>query len=129
VGSWTAAQARGSLRGALWLGESFQGLALASIQVIGWQKPEWMIPIGERIVPALELCYGTGETCAVSLTQATQPRPLSPPGQAWPFDPPPDTLAFGPGMGFVVRDGLFVTLFARDRAELIAAAEALTPIP
>jgi hypothetical protein len=32
-------------------------------------------------------------------------------------------------MGFVVRDGLFVTLFARDRAELIAAAEALTPIP
>lgn len=50
---------------------------------------------------------------------------------AWPFEPPPGTLAFGdaPGVGFVIRDGIHVVLSARNRDELIAAAKALRPIP
>jgi hypothetical protein len=31
-------------------------------------------------------------------------------------------------VGFVLRDGVYVTLVARDRDEVIAAAKALTPI-
>ena len=40
------------------------------------------------------------------------------------------TIAFAEvsRLGYLIRDGVYVTLLARNRAELIAAAEALTPI-
>jgi hypothetical protein len=33
-----------------------------------------------------------------------------------------------PGLGYVIRSGVYVALLARSRDELVAAAEALTPI-
>jgi hypothetical protein len=51
-------------------------------------------------------------------------------GHGWGVRPPPGLLAFAeePGLGYLIRDGVYVTLLARSRSELIAAAEALTPI-
>jgi hypothetical protein len=79
---------------------------------------------------ALELCYGPGERCAVSLTQATEPHPRAAGVHGWGVRPPPGLLAFAqmPGLGYLIRNGVYVTLLARSRGELIAAAEALTPI-
>jgi hypothetical protein len=51
-------------------------------------------------------------------------------GHGWGVRPPPGLVAFGkePGLGYLIRNGVYVTLLARSRSELIAAAEALTPI-
>jgi hypothetical protein len=154
------------LRGALWLGERFRDLPLASIREVVHPKREGVPPVGERLVRGLELCYGSADRCAVSLVLATQITAtlVRSPAHPWPFDPEPGTLVFAerqpgvgytirdgayltprppdarngaaswlprpePGVGFLVRDGIYVTLVARDRAELIAAAEALAPIP
>lgn len=130
VGSRSPAEARAALRGALWLGERFRDLPLASIREARYENeaPKGFFPRSAR---ALELCYGSREPCAVSMTQATTGYHLAARGHAWPFEPPPGTLAFGdePGIGFVIRNGVYVALFARSRDDLIAAAKALTPIP
>ncbi|HEX2346696.1 MAG TPA: hypothetical protein VHI12_08930 [Gaiellaceae bacterium] len=131
VGPRSPAEARTALRGALWLGERFRNLPLASIYEARYenQAPPGIFPRHGR---ALELCYGSGEPCAVSLVQTNgSGRGLAARGHAWPYEPPPGTLALGdgPGVGFVIHDGVYVMLLARDRDELIAAAKALTPIP
>ena len=79
---------------------------------------------------ALELCYGSGERCAVSVTETTEPYPLAAGGHGWDVRPPPGLLALAdePGLGYVIRNGVYVMLLAPSRGELIAAAEALTPI-
>ena len=80
---------------------------------------------------ALELCYGSGERCAVSLTEATEPHQMAARGRGWGVRPPPGLLAFGeePGLGYLIRNGVYVTLLAPSRSELVAAAETLTRIP
>ncbi|MGH7341720.1 MAG: hypothetical protein ACREKH_14605, partial [Candidatus Rokuibacteriota bacterium] len=131
VGPHSPAEARAAFRRALWLGERFRTLLLASIHETRYenQAPPGIFPRHGR---ALELCYGSGEPCAVSLVQTNgSGRGLCARGHLWPFEPPPGTLALGdrPGVGFVIHDGVYVLLLARDRDELIAAAKALTPIP
>ena len=131
VGRRSPAEARATLRGALWLGERFRDLPLASIRETRYenQAPPGIFP---RHARALELCYGSGEPCALSLVLTNgSGNNLASRGHLWPFDPPPGTLALGdrPGVGFTISDGVYVTLAARDRDELIAAAKALAPIP
>jgi hypothetical protein len=65
------------------------------------------------------------------MTQATEPHPMAARGHGWRVVPPPDVLAFAdvPGLGYVIRNGVYVTRFARSRDELVAAAEAVRPIP
>jgi hypothetical protein len=123
VGLRSPAAARAALKNAVWLGDRFGELALASIREVSW-------PGAREPVRALELCYGSGERCAVSLTQATEPHPMAAGGRGWGVRPPPGLLAFGdaPGLGYVIRNGVYVTLLARSRGELIAAAEALRAI-
>jgi hypothetical protein len=124
------AEARAALKGALWLGQQFRALPLASIHEFTRETgvPEGFFP---KSVRGLDLCYGSGDSCVVSVTLATGWHGLTSRGHMAPYDPPPGTLAFGdePGVGFVNRDGVHVTLVARDRDEVIAAAKALTPIP
>jgi hypothetical protein len=123
------AEARATLNGALWLGERFRDLPLASITEFMRETgvPKGILP---QSVRGLDLCYGSGDPCAVSVTLATRWHPMTGHGQMAPYDPPRGTLAFGDksGVGFVLRDGVYVTLVARDRDEVIAAAKALTPI-
>jgi hypothetical protein len=66
------------------------------------------------------------------MTEAVEANSMAAGGKGWPlFPPPPGTLTFGdsPGLGYVLRDGVWVTIQAPGRDQLIAAAEALTPIP
>jgi hypothetical protein len=129
VGLRSPAEARAALQNALWLGERFGELKLASIREVKW-RTSWFDPSGED-GRALELCYASGERCAVSLTEATKPHPMAAGGRGWGVRPPPALLAFGeePGLGYLIRDGVYVTLLGRSRSELVSAAEALTRIP
>lgn len=119
-----------ALENALWLGERFGKVPLSSIREaeIRWSTTK-LDPLGES-ARALELCYGSGERCAVSLTETTEPYPMAAGRHGWDVRPPPGLLALAdePGLGYVIRDGVYVTVLARSRGELIAAAEALTPI-
>lgn len=129
-GSRSPAEARAALNGALWLGDRFRDIPLASIREFTQETgaPKGILP---QFVRGLDLCYGSDGSCSVSVTLATRWHPLTSHGDMAPFDPPIGTLAFGhkPGFGFLIRDDVHVTLVARDRGELIAAATALTPIP
>jgi hypothetical protein len=129
-GPRSPAEARAALEGALWLGEQFRGLPLASIRERDRATgvPEGFFP---KSVRTLELCYGAEDRCAVSVILATLPHRLGAGGHRWPFVPPRGTLAFEgkPGVGFMTRRGVYATLLTRDRDELVAAAKSLTPIP
>ena len=124
-------EAGDALENALWLGERFGKVPLSSIREseISWSTTK-LDPLGES-VRALELCYGSGERCAVSLTETTEPYPKAAGRHGWDVRPPPGLLALAdePGLGYVIRNGVYVTLLAPSRGELIAAAEALTPVP
>jgi hypothetical protein len=128
VGMRTPSEAREALPGAAWLGESFQDLTLHSIRELRYETGTTGPPF--QSLPGLELCYGTGEPCALTISQTTEPHPMAGRGHGWRVTPPPGTLAFAEsaGLGYVVRDGVYVTLQARSRDELIAAAKALRPI-
>jgi hypothetical protein len=123
-------EAGDALENALWLGERFGKVPLSSIREaeISWSTTK-LDPLGESM-RALELCYGSGERCAVSLTETTEPYPMAAGGHGWDVRPPPGLLALAdePGLGYVIRNGVYVVLLAPSRVELIAAAEALTPI-
>jgi hypothetical protein len=129
VGERTPSEARTALPGAAWLGESFQDLSLRSIRELRYETGTTGPPF--ESLPGLELCYGTAAPCAVTVAETTKPHPMAGRGHGWQVKPPPGTLAFteSEGIGYVVRDGVYVTLQARSRDELIAAAEALRPIP
>jgi hypothetical protein len=126
IGPRTPAEARDALQNAQWLGERFGELALAEIREVSSLVPGLN---GPHTMRALELCYGPGEPCAVSITETTGPQAAD--GKPWSIQPPGATLAFGDasGLGYVIRDGVYVTIQARSRDELVAAAEALAPIP
>ena len=125
VGLRSPAEARAALQNAVWLGERFGDLALASIREVSWPSPD-----GSSFARALELCYGSPKRCPVSLTLANEPHPMAAGGHGWGVRPPPGLLAFAEvsGLGYLIRNGVYVTLLTRSRGELIAAAEALTPI-
>jgi hypothetical protein len=131
VGLRSPAEARAALQNAVWLGERFGDLPLASIREVSWETGPTLGPPSEEPVRALELCYGSPERCPVSLTQATERRSGAAVGHGWPVEPPPGRLAFSevPGLGYVVRNGVYITLLARNRDELVSAAKALTSIP
>ena len=124
-------EAGDALENALWLGERFGKVPLSSIREaeVSWSTTK-LDPLGESL-RALELCYGSGERCAVSLTETTELHEMAAGGRGWGVRPPPGLLAFGKerGLGYLIRNGVYVTLLARSRSELIAAAEALTRIP
>jgi hypothetical protein len=126
-GPLSPAEAGDALENALWLGERFGKVPLSSIrELFDWETET---PEPSR---ALEVCYGSGEGCAVSMTEGTEPNPIVAGGKDWQaFRAPSGTVALGetPGVGYLVRDGVWVTIQARSRDELIAAAEALGPIP
>jgi hypothetical protein len=129
VGNRTPSQARAVLPGAAWLGESFQDLSLRSIRELRYETGTIGPPF--KSLSGLELCYGVGAPCAVTISETTEPHPMAGRGHGWRVTPPPGTLAFADseGIGYVFRDGLYVTLAAQSREQLIAAAKALAPIP
>jgi hypothetical protein len=129
VGFRKPAEARNAFEGALWLGETFADLPLAFIRELRYETGKTGAPL--RSLPGLELCYGSGEPCGVFATETTEPHSMAGRGHGWELTPPPGTLAFADRgtFGYLVRDGLYVTLEGRSREELIKAAEALTPIP
>jgi hypothetical protein len=133
IGPRSPEEARDALRNAVWLGERFGAIALSSVREVSWNSPRLNAP--PEAVRALELCYGSGQGCAVFMTEATESNQMAAGGKGWPLgpqgSPPPGTLGLGeaPGLGYVIRDGVHVTIQAHSRDELIAAAEALRPIP
>ena len=130
LGPRSPEEAREALKNALWLGERLGNAPLSSIREVRWVTHDLeRVPQPLRV---LELCYGSpGEDCSVSMTETTQPNGTAAGGKGWPFAPPPNTLGFGdaPGLGYVMRDGVWVTLQTRSRDELIKAAGALRVIP
>jgi hypothetical protein len=129
VGTRTPSEARVALPGAAWLGETLGELSLRSIRELRYETGTSGPPF--ESLPGLELCYGAAAPCAVTVMQTTKPHPMSGRGHGWKLTPPPGTLAFteSEGIGFVFRDGLYITLVAQGRDQLIAAAKALRPIP
>jgi hypothetical protein len=125
-------EARDALKNALWLGERVGKVPLSSIREVRWATEVEALMEEPPTVRALELCYGTGEGCAVTMTEAAEANSMAAGGKGWPaLRPPPGTLTFGDatGLGYVLRDGVWVTIQAPSRDQLIAAAEALKPIP
>jgi hypothetical protein len=133
VGTVTPEQARGVLPvPPLWLGTEFADLPLAFIREVRYETGRSSRPLepDERL-PGLELCYGSGEPCAVTVSQAARPHDMI--GRSWglSLSPPPGSLSLAEDdrHAFLVRDGLYVAIEAEGRERLIAAGEALTPIP
>jgi hypothetical protein len=124
----TPDEARRALPNAAWLGESVAALTLESIRELRYETGTTGRPPFESL-PGLEFCYGG--SCAVRVTETTGPHPMAGRGHGWRMTPPPGTLAFSDteGLGYLVRDGVYVTLHARSRDELVAAAKELRPIP
>ena len=124
VGLRSPAEARAALKNAVWLGERFGELALASIREVSWPSPDGRARAGARAL------LRVAEDVPVSLTQANEPHPMAAGGYGRGVRPPPGLLAFAEvsGLGYLIRNGVYVTLLTRSRGELIAAAEALTPI-
>lgn len=130
IGALSPEEAREALRNALWLGKRFGEFPLSSIREVSWTTVHLQAP--PEVHRALELCYGQGERCAVSMTEATGPGAAG--GQARVIAASRETLGLAladkpGGLGYVFRDGVWVTVQARGRDELIAAAEALARIP
>ena len=130
VGIRTPSEAREVLRNAVWLGERFKDTSLQSIREMRYETGPWVDGRAVRSSPGLERCYGSGAACPVTVVQTTEPNQMSGRGHGWHVVPPPGTLAFAEGVnaGYLVRDGVYVTLQARSREELVASAEGLTPI-
>ena len=131
VGIRTPSEAREVLPNAVWIGEQFRDTALQSIREMRYETGPWVNDRPARSVRGLELCYGSGEPCSVTVAETTEPHPMSGRGHGWQVVPPSGTLALAErgNTGYLVRDGVYVTLQARSREELVASAEALTPIP
>jgi hypothetical protein len=129
VGTRTPSEARAVLPDAAWLGETFEDLSLRSIRELRYETGTTGPPF--ESLPGLELCYGAGSPCAITIAETTKPHPMAGRGHGWQVTPPPGTLAFteSEGIGYVFRDGLYITLVAQGRDQLIAAAKALRPIP
>jgi hypothetical protein len=130
VGVPTPTEARSALAGAVWLGPDFGGAQLAPIRELRFETGRFGQPAFES-VRALELCYGPFPRCPVKVTQAAEPHPFAGRGHGWGEIPPPGTVALDDRVpvGWLVRDGAYVTIFAGSREQIIAAAEALAPIP
>lgn len=131
VGIRAPADAREVLPNAVWLGKRFEDAPVDSIREMRYETGPWVDDRPARSVPGLELCYGSGQPCSVTVAETTEPHPMSGRGHSWQVVPPPATLAFDEraNIGYLVRAGVYVTVQARSRKELIAAAEKLTPIP
>jgi hypothetical protein len=131
IGMRTPGEAREALRDAVWLGETFAGLALESIRELRYETGPWTGGRPAESLSGLELCYGSRTSCAVTVSQTTGPHPMAARGHGWQVIPPPGTLGLADAVavGYLVRDGVYITLQARNREEVIAAAEALAPIP
>jgi hypothetical protein len=129
VGTRTPSEARAVVPGASWLGETFQDLQLRSIRELRYETGTSGPPF--QSLPGLELCYGGGVPCVVTISETTEPHPMAGRGHGWRVTPPLGTLAFADsaGIGYVYRDGLYVTLVAQSRDQLIEAAKALRSIP
>jgi hypothetical protein len=114
---------------ALWLGLEIDGQPLAFIRELRFESGLSGPPT--ESLPGLELCYAAGEPCDLTLTETTAPRAMAGRGHNWEIVPPPGTVALSDDgrQGWLVRDGVYVTLAAENRDELIAAAERLTTIP
>jgi hypothetical protein len=133
VGMRTPETARDALAvPALWLGSTFQELPLAFIREVRYESGKPSQPLDpEDSVPGLEVCYGSGEPCSVLVSQTTQPHPMAGHGHGWHVTPPPGSLGLDQNgrHAYLVLGGLYVTIEVDGREGLIAAAEALTPIP
>jgi hypothetical protein len=130
VGIRSPAEAQKAMPNALWLGGQFQDLALSSIREVRYETGPWTQGRPSASVPGLELCYGSAERCVLTLAQTSEPHPMAGRGHGWRVTPPPGTLglAHGVPVGYLARDGVYVTLLARNEEEVIAAAQALKPI-
>lgn len=130
VGIRSPADAHTAMPYALWLGEQFQDLALSSIREVRYETGPWTQGRPSASLPGLELCYGYAARCQLTVAQTSEPHPMAGRGHGWRVTPPPGMLGFADGVpvGYLVRNGVYVTLFARSEEEVIAAAQALKPI-
>ena len=133
VGMRTPEAARGALSSpALWLGPRFQELPLSFIREVRYESGELSkSPDPDDSLPGLELCYGSGEPCAVLVSETTKPNQMAGRGHSWQVTPPPGTVGFDQNgrHAYLVEGGVYITIEAEGRETLIAAAKALTPIP
>jgi hypothetical protein len=130
VGNRSPAETRDVLgKPALWLGAEFAGLPLAFIRELRYETGVNGPP--SESLPGLEHCYGSGEPCAITITESTRPHAMAGRGHGWAVVPPPGNLALTEDgrHGWLVHDGLYVTFAARSREEVVAAAEQLAAIP
>ena len=128
--------ARQALPGAVWLGSSFQSLPL-----VGIERDTLRTTFGDpTLAPedgvGLQLVYGaTTSTGApdrtqpfVQLWESHHPQPA----YWWPLlqgvDPPARMLATAGTTGFLVHDGVYVTVMAFTPDLVLEAAQALAPI-
>jgi hypothetical protein len=131
VGNPSPVEARDALgQPALWLGAESAGLPLAFIRELRYETGVSGQPPSESL-PGLELSYGSGEPCAITITESTAPHAMAGRGHGWTVVPPPGNLALTEDgrHGWLVREGLYVTIAARSREEVVAAAEQLAAIP
>lgn len=137
LGPRTPEQARSVLAPpSLWLGDEFRGLPLAGIYELRAESGE--SPVVSDKQPALEVCYGTrlnNTSCtgpAVALLQTSTP--IAWLGWETVVMPAKGTMIvreIQPGFvqGFVRKDGVYLSITASDERLLLAAAQALKPIP
>jgi hypothetical protein len=130
VGSRTPEEAKNVLGPtALWLGEEFNGTALGFVREVRFETGR-KAQLTEE-VPGLHVCYGASEfqPCPVLVTESTGPHSMAGRGHSWETIPPPGTVGLADRFGWLVREGVYVTIEASNRDQVIAAAEALRPIP
>ncbi|MGH2921746.1 MAG: hypothetical protein ACRDKU_06760, partial [Gaiellaceae bacterium] len=129
----------------LWLGDQFRGLALAAMYEVRAEHGKGATVLDKQ--PGLEVCYGarlnntsctgpTGGQNYVGLMQTNTP--IAWLGWELVVEPEEGTMVvleqgrrIAPGtfLGFARKDGVYVRIGASDERLLLAAAQALKPMP
>ena len=131
------------LPGVFWIGRSISGLALSSVSRVDLTTRETPEPTSaESIGTTIELHYGNDSPAVLfskSLKTVEEPsrghvvihEAAKPSTDVWsvPSDPAPDSmLSNGKGEGALMKDGIYVAIYASSQELLLKAARALEPI-
>ena len=131
------------LPGAFWVGKSISGLDLSSVSRVDLTTRETPEPTSaESIYKTIELHYGNDSPAVLfSKPPETVEEPsrghvviheaATPSIDVWPVssDPAPGSmLTNGKGEGYLMKDGIYVAIYASSQELLLKAARALEPI-
>ncbi len=136
-----AGAARRALPGAMWLGKSFRGLRLAGIERDALLERFTNRKLASKTGVGLQFVYGSTPSPGVpdhthpfvQVWESSRPQPAYEWGFLRGILPPKGVFAtpgvgmFGP-TGFLVHDGIYVTVMASTPKLALEAARALTPI-